>query len=56
MFYTILFFTTVGFITVLFGLAYLSLKVEEYLLYRKFDFESRLQKGEILHKGNIFNG
>ena len=54
MFFFILFLIAVGLFALLGGLAYLSIVIEEYFLNKKLDFESRLHKGEILHKGNIF--
>jgi len=54
MFYITLFLTALGLFTLLGGLAYMSLVIEEKILTSKTDFISRLNKGEVLHKGNIF--
>ena len=54
MFYITLFLTALGLFTLLCGLAYMSLKIEEKLINNKFNFESRLHNGEILSKDNIF--
>ena len=54
MFYITLFLTALGLFTLLGGLAYMSLVIEEKILTSKIDFISRLNKGEVLHKGNIF--
>jgi len=43
-----------GLISLLISLAWISLWLEEKLLTSKTDFISRLNKGEVLHKGNIF--
>ena len=43
-----------GLLSIIMTLAYLSLWIEEKLLHNKFNFEQRLQKGEILTKNNIF--
>jgi hypothetical protein len=43
-----------GLISLLMTLAWISLWLEEKLLTSKTDFISRLNKGEVLHKGNIF--
>ena len=43
-----------GLISLLISLAWISLWLEEKLLTNKTDFISRLNKGEVLHKGNIF--
>ena len=43
-----------GLISLIMTLAWLSLWLEEKLLTSKTDFISRLNKGEVLHKGNIF--
>ena len=43
-----------GLISLLISLAWISLWLEEKLLTGKTDFISRLNKGEVLHKGNIF--
>ena len=43
-----------GLISLLISLALISLWLEEKLLTSKTDFISRLNKGEVLHKGNIF--
>ena len=49
-----LFFVMVGFISTLLLLAYVWLVVDDRRLKSKQDFESRLLKGEILSKDNIF--
>ena len=54
MFYITLFLTALGLFTLLGGLAYMSLKIEEKLINNKFNFEKRLHRGEILSKENIF--
>ena len=54
MFYITLFLTALGLFTLLGGLAYMSLIIEEKLINNKFNFEKRLLKGEILSKDNIF--
>ena len=54
MFYITLFLTALGLFTLLGGLAYMSLMIEEKLINKKYDFESRLLRGEILSKDNIF--
>jgi ABC-type uncharacterized transport system permease subunit len=43
-----------GLLSIIMTLAYLSLWIEEKLLHNKFNFEQRLQRGEILSKDNIF--
>jgi len=43
-----------GLMSLLISLAWISLWLEEKLLTSKTDFISRLNKGEVLHKGNIF--
>ena len=43
-----------GLISLLISLAWFSLWLEEKILTGKTDFISRLNKGEVLHKGNIF--
>ena len=43
-----------GLISLLISLAWISLWLEEKLLTSKTDFILRLNKGEVLHKGNIF--
>lgn len=54
MFYITLFLTALGLFTLLGGLAYMSLIIEEKLINNKFNFEKRLHRGEILRKDNIF--
>ena len=54
MFYITLFLTALGLFTLLGGLAYMSLKIEEKFINNKFNFEKRLLRGEILSKDNIF--
>lgn len=54
MFYITLFLTALGLFTLLGGLAYMSLIIEEKLIDNKFNFEKRLLRGEILSKDNIF--
>jgi hypothetical protein len=54
MFYITLFLTALGLFTLLGGLAYMSLIIEEKLINNKFNFEKRLLRGEILSKDNIF--
>ena len=54
MFYITLFLTALGLFTLIGGLAYMSLIIEEKLINKKYDFESRLLNGEILSKDNIF--
>ena len=54
MFYITLFLTALGLFTLLGGLAYMSLIIDEKLINKKYDFESRLLRGEILSKDNIF--
>ena len=54
MFYITLFLTALGLFTLLCGLAYMSLIIEEKLISNKFNFEKRLHNGEILSKDNIF--
>ena len=54
MFYITLFLTALGLFTLLGGLAYMSLIIEEKLINNKFHFEKRLLRGEILSKDNIF--
>ena len=54
MFYITLFLTALGLFTLLGGLAYMSLKIEEKFINNKLNFESRLHNGEILSKDNIF--
>ena len=54
MFYITLFLTGLGLFTLLGGLAYMSLTIEEKLINNKFNFEKRLLRGEILSKDNIF--
>jgi hypothetical protein len=54
MFYITLFLTALGLFTLLGGLAYMSLIIEEKLINNKFNFEKRLHNGEILSKDNIF--
>ena len=43
-----------GLLSIIITLAYLSLWIEEKRLHNKFNFEKRLQRGEILSKDNIF--
>ena len=43
-----------GLLSIIMTLAYLSLWIEETLLHNKFNFEQRLQRGEILRRDNIF--
>jgi len=43
-----------GLLSIIMTLAYLSLWLEEKLINKKYDFESRLLNGEILSKDNIF--
>ena len=43
-----------GLLSIIMTLAYLSLWLEEKLINKNYDFESRLLKGEILSKDNIF--
>lgn len=54
MFYITLFLLALGTFTLIGGLAYMSLVIEEKLIDKKYDFESRLLNGEILSKDNIF--
>ena len=54
MFYITLFLTALGLFTLLGGLAYMSLIIEEKIINNKFNFEKRLHNGEILSKDNIF--
>ena len=54
MFYITTFLLALGTFTLIGGLAYMSLVIEEKLINKKYDFESRLLNGEILSKGNIF--
>ena len=54
MFYITLFLTALGLFTLIGGLAYMSLIIEEKLINNKFNFEKRLHNGEILSKDNIF--
>ena len=54
MFYITLFLTALGLFTLIGGLAYMSLVIEEKLINNKFNFEKRLHNGEILSKDNIF--
>jgi hypothetical protein len=54
MFYITLFLTALGLFTLIGGLAYMSLIIEEKLINKNYDFESRLLNGEILSKDNIF--
>ena len=46
--------TALGLFTLIGGLAYMSLIIEEKLINKNYDFESRLLNGEILSKDNIF--
>jgi len=43
-----------GLLSIIITLAYLSLWLEEKLINKNYDFESRLLNGEILSKDNIF--
>ena len=43
-----------GLLSIIMTLAYLSLWLEEKLINKNYDFESRLLNGEILSKDNIF--
>jgi len=43
-----------GLLSIIMTLAYISLWLEEKLINKNYDFESRLLKGEILSKDNIF--
>jgi len=43
-----------GLLSIIMTLAYLSLWLEEKLINKNYDFESRLINGEILSKDNIF--
>jgi len=58
MFILFLVLATIGLLTLLFGITYLSLVIEDKLLSRandkQFNFEKRLSNGEVLHKDNIF--
>ena len=44
----------VSLIIILFGGAYLLLWIEHKIMSKKYDFEVRLHKGEVLNKDNIF--
>ena len=43
-----------GLLSIIMTLAYISLWLEEKLINKNYDFESRLLNGEILSKENIF--
>jgi len=43
-----------GLLSIIMTLAYISLWLEEKLINKNYDFESRLLNGEILSKDNIF--
>ena len=43
-----------GLLSIIMTLAYLSLWLEEKLINKNYEFESRLHNGEILSKDNIF--
>ena len=43
-----------GLLSIIITLAYISLWLEEKLINKNYDFESRLLNGEIISKDNIF--
>jgi hypothetical protein len=49
-----LFLAMYGFISLIFTICYISLWITEKRLEDKSDFVTRLQRGEILDKNNIF--
>ena len=49
-----LFLVMYGFISLLITFCYISLWISEKRLQGKYDFQTRLQRGEILSKDNIF--